>query len=300
MSKTNSRERNARNHKPQPLKSDNSIEKIEENLGIIANVMKNNTVEERDYNLQKKIFLCSILGALVGGLLTIIGVVVSNQANVLMKKNAAPFFQLNAIEKNGETTAYEIVNTGGQIQSVSIMLRNYIEIFDRYYSQDHYCFPFAEVTKTFAGQDKDSFLIDFTDTYFGIEKWTKEYGITNLLIDRLNQANIGANVSYLETMEIQYIDAARNVVVEFYVIKEDESGKLKLYLMTSEYLEEIKSLIPEGCDFKFREDDELCRELGSTGSSGGGRGSDPTEIFCQSIVDKLKEEISRKTTVTFD
>ena len=56
---------------------------------------------------------------------------VFEQHKLYPRANVIPYGNENAIEKNGETTAYEIVNTGGQIQSVSIMLRNYIEIFDR-------------------------------------------------------------------------------------------------------------------------------------------------------------------------
>ena len=280
--------------------NENSIKKIEESLATIAEALKNDTAKESDNELQKKSIRYTLIGTIIGLLLSIASAVISIEANNLMKKNAEPYFQLETIEKNGETTAYHIVNTGGRIQSITIILRDYIDVFDRYYTQDHYYFPCTEVTRTFSGQDRDAFSIDLSDNYFGIEAWTKEGGMLNLLRNRLDEADLGTYISYFETMEIHYIDAERNVVAEFYAIKEDEHGIPKMYLMTSEYREEIKTLIPEGCDFKFRNDDGLCREIGSTGSSGGRRGSDPTAQFCQSVVDKMKEEISRKTIVTFD
>jgi len=275
------------------------LEKIEENLAIIANAMKNDTLEERNYKLQKKIFVYSLLGAIIGGLFTLFGVLISNKANILMEKNAEPYFQMSAIEENGETTVYHIVNTGGQIQGAMIILRSYIDIFEGFYTHDHYYFPCAEVAKTFSGQEGDIFSIDFTDTHFGIEEWTEENGMLKILKEKLDKANIETKIFYLETMEIQYIDAARNVVVEFYAIKEDESGKLNLYLLTTEYQDEIKTLIPDGCDFQFRNNDGLCRKIGSTGLFGSTRGYSLEEHFCTSVVEKLQEEISRKAIVTF-
>ena len=280
--------------------NENSIKKIEESLATIAEALKNDTAKESDNELQKKSIRYTLIGMIIGFLFSIAGAAISIEAINLTRKNAEPYFQLSAIKKNGETSAYHIENTGGRVQSVTIILRDYIDVFDRYYTQDHYYFPCAEVTKTFSGQDRDDYSIDLTDTYFGIEVWTEERGMLSLLKERLDKANLGTYISYFETMEIHYIDAERNVVAEFYAIKEDEHGILKMYLMTSEYREEIKTLIPEGCDFKFRNDDGLCREIGSTGSFGGRRGSDPTAQFCQSVVDKMKEEISRKTIVTFD
>lgn len=291
-----SRNKNEMNYDPQ---QNSSIEKIAENLSQIANEMKNSTLEEKNYSLQKTVFLCSFIGAILGGLLTIAGIVLSNQANVLVKKNTEPFFHLNAIEENGETLAYQITNDGGQIQSASIILRNYIDVFDRYYTQDHYYFPFAEVSQTFPEQEGDYFTINFEDTYFGIDKWEGD-GIINTLRNKLDDADLGAKISYLETMEMQYIDAGRNVVVEYYVIKKDESGELRMYFITPEYRDEIQSLVPMGSDFKFRTEDVFCRKLGTTGSSGGRRGSDPCAQFCQSVIDILKEEISRKTILSFD
>ena len=280
--------------------NENSIKKIEESLATIAEALKNDTAKESDNELQKKSIRYTLIGTIIGLLLSIASAVISIEANNLMRKNAEPYFQLSAIKKNEETTEYHIENTGGRVQSVTIILRDYIDVFDRYYTQDHYYFPCAEVTKTFSGQDRDDYSIDLTDTYFGIEVWTEERGMLSLLKERLDKANLGTYISYFETMEIHYIDAERNVVAEFYAIKEDEHGILKLYLMTSEYREEIKTLIPAGCDFRFRNDDELCRKIGSTGKFGSRRGSFPTLQFCQSVVDKMKEEISRKTIVTFD
>ena len=290
-----SRNKNKMNYYPQ---QNSSTEKIAESLSQIANVMKNTTLEEKNYSLQKIAFLCSLFGAILGGILTILGLTLSNQANVLMERNAEPFFHLNAIEKDGEIVAYQISNTGGQIQSASIILRNYIDVFDRYYTQDHYYFPFAEVSQTFPEQE-DYFTIDFTDTYFGIDKWEND-SIISILRNKLDDADLGTNISYLETMEMQYIDAGRNVVIEYYVIKKNESGELRMYFITPEYRDEIQSLIPMGSDFKFRTDDVFCRKLDTTGSFGGRIGSDPCTQFCQSIIDTLKEEISRKTIKSFD
>lgn len=294
------KKQNSGDLKTQPQINNAPIERIEEDLNIIAEALKNGTAGERDYKLQKTAILCSFLGAIIGGLLTIFGVVVSNQANILMKKNTEPFFQLNAIEEDGKKIAYQITNTGGQIQSATIVLRNYINVHVLDDTRDQYYFPCTEITRTFAAQNENCFLIDCTETFFGVDQWTRENGITSLLRDRLDEAGIIADISYLETMEIQYIDASRNVVDELYAIKEDEISKLQLYLITSEYIEMISSLIPKGSDFKFREVDSFSRTLSTARRTVGGNGLDPAKVYCYSIVNKLKEEIDQKANLTFD
>ena len=297
-SKNNSRKKVK--HEPNHQVSNDSDTKIAESLNIIAAALKDNELEKRVYEIEKNSLRTSLISAIVIAVLTMINVIISFQGNALVKKNMNPYFHLSSVEKAGKTTAYQITNDGGEIQSATITLRNYIDVFDRYYTRDHYYFPYAEVIKTFPGEAGECFLIDFADTHFGTDEWTKESGNTDFLRGRLDEEGLGTTISYLEVVEIQYVDADRNIMDEFYFVQEDENNEFALALMTVEHQEEIKTLIPDGCEFKFQKVDEFCRELGSTGSFGGGRGNDPQTQFCLNVVDKLKEEISRKTIVSFD
>ncbi|MBR4049854.1 MAG: hypothetical protein IKK09_05095 [Clostridia bacterium] len=233
------------------------------------------------------------------------GVYISNQATKISKQqsdismmNTPPYFEISSYNNEEKQIGYTITNIGGYIQSAQIVLKSIINVNIQNFGGEDFYFVYQTMKTDYSNLKDNEFIIEFKYSSFGLSNW--EYNKTPIiqtLSTKFDEKDIWAFMSYMEYLEVRYIDITHEIHTEYYLIGENEDNTLFLSSLYEPNLEiEANNNIYSDFAFCYNYNNiETKKKIGTTALGGSGRYLDAEYIFVKNIcevIDNYIEEIN--------